>query len=108
ADRGRHVPLGERRRADPLDFAAEITYVEQLRQAHAATGSDESVTAARARIGGCEVVIVAFDFRFLGGSLGVAAGQAIVEALEVAVDERRAVVMVVASSGARMQEGFAS
>jgi acetyl-CoA carboxylase carboxyl transferase subunit beta len=93
---------------DPLAYVGEVPYPKQLAQTRAATGSPESVAAARTQIGGRDCVVVAFDFGFLGGSLGVAAGQVIVEALEIAADERRPVVMIVASSGARMQEGLAA
>jgi acetyl-CoA carboxylase carboxyl transferase subunit beta len=62
----------------------------------------------RATIDGLKIVLIVFDFRFLGGSLGIAAGERIVTALEVARDERSPAVMLVASSGARMQEGFAA
>src|SRR5438093_9588456 len=86
-----YMPLAGRRRADPLAFVDDVPYAEQVDRARLETGSDESVLGARGRIGGHDVVVIAFDFNFLGGSLGVAAGQAIVEALEIAAGERRSV-----------------
>jgi acetyl-CoA carboxylase carboxyl transferase subunit beta len=60
----------------------------------------------RARIGGRAVVLVVFDFRFFGGSLGVIAGEKIVRAVATGAEEHMPVVMLVSSSGARVQEGL--
>jgi acetyl-CoA carboxylase carboxyl transferase subunit beta len=92
--------------ADPIAFADDVPYHERIRRVRLETGLDESVTTGRARIAGRAVVLVVFDFRFLGGSLGVVAGEKIVRALTAAADERTPVVMLVSSSGARVQEGL--
>jgi acetyl-CoA carboxylase carboxyl transferase subunit beta len=94
--------------ADPLEFRHEGAYADQLAEARARTGLEEAVVAGRALVDRKPVVVCVFDFRFLGGSLGVAAGERIVTALEEARDTQTPVLMVVASSGARMQEGLAA
>lgn len=107
-DRGSHTLLDTPGRADPLGFVDGRPYSEQVDRARAATGANEAVTAGSIRINRCDAVVIVFDFNFLGGSLGIAAGEAVVGAIERAVEERKPVVMIVASSGARMQEGLAS
>ncbi|MFC4148480.1 acetyl-CoA carboxylase carboxyltransferase subunit alpha/beta [Micromonospora mangrovi] len=90
---------------DPLGFADRKPYRERARQARTATGMSRGVQASRGTIGGYPVVLAVMDFRFLGGSLGVAEGEAIVVAAEIALAERRPLIVVTASGGARMQEG---
>ncbi|MDP8950846.1 MAG: acetyl-CoA carboxylase, partial [Actinomycetota bacterium] len=83
-------------------------YEEQLARAREKSGEREAAIAGEARIGGTPVVIVAFDFHFLGGSMGEAVGDKIVEAFARARESRKAVVSLVATGGARMQEGMRS
>jgi len=90
---------------DPLGFVDSKAYPERLRDARRRTGLDEGVLVARGRIDSCPVVVAAMDFRFLGGSLGAAVGEAITRACEVALAERTPLLLVSASGGARMQEG---
>ncbi|BCJ48007.1 hypothetical protein GCM10010168_23660 [Actinoplanes ianthinogenes] len=90
---------------DPLGFADLKPYPERARAARTSTGMSCGVLVARGTIGGHPVVLAAMDFRFLGGSLGVAEGEAIVVAAETALAERRPLIVVTASGGARMQEG---
>jgi acetyl-CoA carboxylase carboxyl transferase subunit beta len=89
--------------ADPLGWAG---YADQLSRARARSGEPESVVCGEARIGGVDAVVIAFDFRFLGGSMGEASGRRIVAAFERALRLRRPVVSLVASGGCRMQEGM--
>jgi len=63
---------------------------------------------AEGRIGGAAAVVAAFDFGFMGGSMGVAAGEALVAAARLAVEREAALIVVPASDGARMQEGILS
>jgi acetyl-CoA carboxylase carboxyl transferase subunit beta len=107
-ERGSFRPLGAGTEADPLRYSDDVPYPELLRNARARTGVDESVVGGRARIGGHEVALVVFDFGFLGGSIGVAAGDRLVETLAVAEQEHIPAVLLVCSSGARMQEGLPS
>jgi acyl-CoA carboxylase subunit beta len=90
---------------DPLDWPG---YVEQLKRAREKSGEQEAAIVGKATIGGTPVVIIAFDFNFLGGSMGEAVGEKIVEAFRRARESRKIVVSLVASGGARMQEGMRS
>lgn len=94
--------------SDPLRFTASKRYADTLAKARETTGLAEAVITGRAAIGGSPVVIGALDFRFVGASMGSAVGEKITRAFELALAERRAMVMVVASGGARMQEGMLS
>jgi len=92
--------------ADPLRFRDRRRYTERLREANAS--GNEAVAVAEGRIGGFAVVIAAFDFTFMGGSMGTAAGEALVTASRRAVEREAALIVVPASGGARMQEGILS
>ena len=93
---------------DPLAFADRLTYPRRLEQARRVTGHRDVVRAARGSIEGRSAVVVVMDFAFMGGSLGVAAGEATATAAETALEHRLPLVLVTASGGARMQEGALS
>jgi acetyl-CoA carboxylase carboxyl transferase subunit beta len=94
---------------DPLRFRDRKRYTERLREAHAALGaSSEAIMVASGRIGGIAAVVAAFDFAFMGGSMGIAVGEAFVAAARLAVERRAALIVVPSSGGARMQEGILS
>jgi len=93
---------------DPLRFRDEKRYVDRLKDAKAKTSMEDAVIGARGDIEGLPVVAVVQDFAFMGGSLGMAAGEAIIRAFEAALAERRPLVLFAASGGARMQEGILS
>jgi acetyl-CoA carboxylase carboxyl transferase subunit beta len=80
-------------------------YRADLERARARTGLDESVVTGEGRIQGREVAVVASEFRFLGGSIGVAAGERLVRAIERATREGLPLLAFPASGGTRMQEG---
>src|SRR3954447_15556732 len=90
---------------NPLDWPG---YEEQLKRAREKSGEQEAAIVGEALIGGTPVVIISFDFSFLGGSMGEAVGDKIVEAFTRARESRKVVVSLVASGGARMQEGMRS
>lgn len=90
---------------DPLQWPG---YPEQLESARRRTGDEQSVTAGHAWIGGKPCVVVAFNFAFIGGSMGEAEGERIAAATRLAVTERLPLVTVIRSGGARMQEGMRS
>ncbi|MBH0776521.1 acetyl-CoA carboxylase carboxyl transferase subunit alpha [Nocardia bovistercoris] len=92
--------------ADPLEFTDSRPYPERLAQARAQTGMVDGFRCARGAIDGAGVVVAAMDFRFLGGSLGAAVGEAVTTAAEAALADRTPLVIVSASGGARMQEGI--
>lgn len=94
--------------ADPLRWTSGKPYAGQLEAAKAKTGLSEGVITGRAAIGGHPVVLGAMDFRFIGASMGSAVGEKITRAFELALAERRPLVLVAASGGARMQEGLLS
>ena len=94
---------------DPLKFRDRKRYTERLREAQAASGAgSEAVAVARGRIGGVPAVIAAFDFAFMGGSMGIAVGEAMVAAARLAVEQHAALIVIPSSGGARMQEGILS
>jgi acetyl-CoA carboxylase carboxyl transferase subunit beta len=93
---------------DPLRFRDERKYPDRLKDARAKTGRKEALAAARGTLEGTPVIIAVQPFDFLGGSLGMGVGEALVQAMQLAVDERRPFILFVASGGARMQEGILS
>lgn len=93
---------------DPLEFTDSRPYRERVMQARERTGLKEAVLTGRGRIRGNEVIVAVVDFGFLGGSMGSVAGEKIALAFEQAIDREIPIVTVVASGGARMQEGMLS
>ena len=93
---------------DPLKFRDEKRYTDRIKEARAKTGQQDAVIAARGTIGGHGAVIVSQNFAFMGGSLGMASGEAFVAGAERAVADHVPMVLIVASGGARMQEGILS
>jgi acetyl-CoA carboxylase carboxyl transferase subunit beta len=91
--------------ANPLGFNGYAEKTEILREK---TGLDDAVVAGRLTIGGHKAVIAVMDFKFFAGSMGSVVGEKITRAIEVAIAEKRGVIIVSASSGARMQEGMLS
>ncbi len=93
---------------DPLKFRDEKRYTDRLKENRAKTGRDDAVISALGEIEGLPIVATVQDFAFMGGSLGMAAGEAIIAAFETAIEKRRPLVLFAASGGARMQEGVLS
>jgi len=93
---------------DPLKFKDQKKYAERLKDARGKTGDRDAVKVGLGEIGGQASVIAVQDFAFMGGSLGMAAGEAVVTAGQVALDNNAALIMVAAAGGARMQEGILS
>jgi acetyl-CoA carboxylase carboxyl transferase subunit beta len=93
---------------DPLKFRDEKRYTDRLKDARAKTGMQDSVLIGFGTLDALPVTIAVQDFAFMGGSLGMAAGEAIITALMTAADRGTALVLFVASGGARMQEGILS
>jgi acetyl-CoA carboxylase carboxyl transferase subunit beta len=93
---------------DPLRFRDERKYVDRLKDARAKTGRQDALQAARGTIDGLPVMVAVQPFDFLGGSLGMGVGEALVLAMQAAVAEKRPFVLFVSSGGARMQEGILS
>ena len=93
---------------DPLKFRDEKRYVDRLKDAKSKTGLEDAIVNALGSIEGLPVVVTVQDFAFMGGSLGMAAGEAIVRAFETALQRKRPLILFAASGGARMQEGILS
>ena len=93
---------------DPLRFRDERRYADRLKEARAKTERNDCVMAALGSLDGIETVITVQDFAFMGGSLGMAAGEAVITGLETAVRRQTPFIMFAASGGARMQEGILS
>ena len=94
--------------ADPLRFRDEKKYVDRLKDARSKTGMADAVKVAVGTIEGAPATVVVQDFDFMGGSLGMAAGEAIVRGFETALERGTPLVLFAASGGARMQEGILS
>src|SRR5690606_19365840 len=90
---------------DPLKFRDQKRYVDRLKENRAKTGFEDSVLVATGNLYARAVTVAIQDFDFMGGSLGMAAGQGIITGLETAVRLKPPFILFVASGGARMQEG---
>jgi len=93
---------------DPLKFRDEKRYTDRLKEARNKTGLKDAVAVAKGTLDGLEIVAAVQDFSFMGGSLGMAAGEAIVTAMQSAVDNKCPFILFAAAGGARMQEGILS
>jgi acetyl-CoA carboxylase carboxyl transferase subunit beta len=93
---------------DPLKFRDERRYSDRLKDARSKTGTTDAIKLGFGKLDGLPVVIGVQDFDFMGGSLGMAAGEAVIKGLETAVAKAAPFIMFAASGGARMQEGILS
>src|SRR6188768_3295345 len=94
--------------ADPLKFRDERRYADRLKDARTKTGLADAIKVGLGKLEGTPVTIGVQDFDFMGGSLGMAAGEAVIAGLESAVDRGTPFIMFAAFGGARMQEGILS
>jgi acetyl-CoA carboxylase carboxyl transferase subunit beta len=93
---------------DPLKFRDSKRYADRLKDSRVKTEQEDTILAGLGAVQGVKLVAVVHEFNFIGGSLGMAAGEAIVKACERAVAEKCPLVIFPASGGARMQEGILS
>ena len=93
---------------DPLKFRDERRYTDRLKDARTKTGLNDAIKLGFGKLEGLGVVIGVQDFDFMGGSLGMAAGEAVIKGLETAAQKGTPFIMFAASGGARMQEGILS
>lgn len=93
---------------DPLSFSAAKPYGASLDKAREQSGLSEAIVTGTAAIGGHDVVIGVMDFRFVGASMGSVVGEKVARAFEAALSQRKPLVVVISSGGARMQEGMLS
>ena len=94
--------------ADPLKFRDVKRYTDRLKEYRAKTGVNDAVLLAVGAIDARETMVAVQDFEFMGGSLGMAAGEAIIAGMEAAIRRRAPFIIFTASGGARMQEGMFS
>ena len=95
-------------KADPLRFKDKKKYTDRLKSAEKKTSNNDAILVAHGFINNLKSVIAVFDFNFMGGSMGMAAGEAIITAVEFANDKNIPLITISASGGARMQEGILS
>jgi acetyl-CoA carboxylase carboxyl transferase subunit beta len=93
---------------DALRFKDSKKYPERLAEAGKATSEDDAMLVMEGRMLGLPVVVAAFEFRFMGGSMGSVVGERFVRGVEAAINGKKAFICVSASGGARMQEGLFS
>ena len=93
---------------DPLSFKDQRKYPDRLRAAQKTTGEKEAMLVAEGNIGRTPIIAAAQNFAFMGGSMGMHVGNAIVAAAQKAVTLRRPLILFSAAGGARMQEGILS
>ncbi|MBF9042566.1 acetyl-CoA carboxylase carboxyltransferase subunit beta [Rhodobacterales bacterium HKCCE4037] len=94
--------------ADPLKFRDQKRYPDRMKAARAQTAETEAMLVAEGEIGRTPIVAAAQDFSFMGGSMGMYVGNAIIAAAERAVQAKRPLILFSAAGGARMQEGILS
>jgi acetyl-CoA carboxylase carboxyl transferase subunit beta len=109
ADQGSATFIAEEfRAADPLGFFDLKSYPDRMAEAQGKTGLTEAFLAVLCTIGGHATALGVLDFHFLGGSMGSVVGERFYRLAQAAVEQRRSLVIVASSGGARMQEGLFS
>ena len=93
---------------DRLKFRDSKKYKDRISQAQRNTGENEALIVLKGTLEHHPVVVSAFEFNFMGGSMGATVGEKFVRAVDAAIEERRAYICFTASGGARMQEGLFS
>ncbi|MEM9469923.1 MAG: acetyl-CoA carboxylase, carboxyltransferase subunit beta [Pseudomonadota bacterium] len=93
---------------DPLKFKDQKKYTDRLKASQTKTKEQDALMIAKGTIGGQNAVVAAFNFAFMGGSMGTAVGEGIVKAAQEAVANYAALIVIPSSGGARMQEGMLS
>ncbi len=93
---------------DPLKFRDSKKYTDRLKSARAANPRPDALTNAVGTINGHKAVVGVQDFAFMGGSMGMAVGNAFITGIERAIKDKTAYIAVTAAGGARMQEGILS
>src|SRR5664279_3740783 len=99
---------GGLRSTDPLNFTDVKPYKQRLRKAQQDTGLDDAILNALGHLGHHSVVVSAMEYGFIGGSMGAVVGETITRAVDRARSEKKPLIVVAASGGARMMEGVVS
>jgi acetyl-CoA carboxylase carboxyl transferase subunit beta len=93
---------------DPLKFRDTKRYVDRIKAARTATNETDALITAKGKIEGLKVVVAVQDFAFMGGSMGLAVGEAFIRGIEAAIADKCPYIIFTAAGGARMQEGILS
>jgi acetyl-CoA carboxylase carboxyl transferase subunit beta len=107
-DPGYELVDGGLRSTDPLNFTDVKPYKSRLRAAQEQTGMDDAILNAVGQMGSQAVVVSAMEYSFIGGSMGAVVGETIARAVDRARLERKPLIVVASSGGARMMEGVVS
>ena len=105
---GRYQVAEEVRPVDALKFKDSRKYPERLKEATKATGETDALVVMGGHVKGIPVVVAAFEFEFMGGSMGSVVGERFVRAVEHAIEKKVPFICFTATGGARMQEGLQS
>ncbi len=93
---------------DPLKFKDSKSYVDRMKAAQKEGGEKDALIVMQGKILGLPVVIAAFEFKFMGGSMGSVVGERFVRGVNAAIQNKAPFICISASGGARMQEGLLS
>lgn len=93
---------------DPLTFVDSRPYPQRMEEAQQKTGETEALISMQGQVNGVPMIAVAFEFEFMGGSMGTVVGDRFVQAAELALKFKQPMICFAASGGARMQEGMLS
>ena len=93
---------------DPLKFRDKRKYLDRIREARSKTGLQDAISLACGKVNRLEIITAVFSFEFMGGSMGSAVGNAIIQSAELAINKKAPLVIFPSSGGARMQEGILS
>ena len=102
------IELERQKNPDPLKFKDLKKYSDRLKDARTNTKQDDAILIAEGNINGRSTIAAVFSFEFMGGSMGIAVGDAILKSAELAVSKKAPLIIFPASGGARMQEGILS
>lgn len=93
---------------DPLKFKDSKSYAERIKESQKAVNEKDALIVMQGAIKGVPVVVAAFEFKYMGGSMGSVVGERFVRGVQTAIDNKMGFVCISASGGARMQEGLLS
>ena len=108
-DNGKYLTIDyESPAQDPLNFKDTKKYTDRIKDAQKSTGQKEAILVSEGQLGGMNTIIACQDFKFMGGSMGMAVGNAILEGVKRAVKNKSPFILFAAAGGARMQESVLS
>lgn len=93
---------------DPLKFKDSKSYAERIKESQKAVSETDALIVMQGAIKGVPAVVAAFEFKYMGGSMGSVVGERFVRGVQTAIDNKMAFICISASGGARMQEGLLS